>query len=342
MIEKLNILSESYNKGFIGGPQKVINNTLKGLDLIGQPYVLNRDVNAYRWNWVHDSKRALIEIALNKIPAVVGPNLFVLPDEIPPILSLNHCIYLVPSQWCIDLWKHLGYSDAAMFSWPVGIDTEQFKQNRTRVNPKQVLVYFKRRDPSILKYVVKILVSSGYEPKTLIYGSYKEEEFKEILATSLFGVWITISESQGIALEEALASGCPLLVLDVTSLFDAHIGNNFIFPENLRNFRPTSVPYFDDRCGIVFTDISLLGEKIRLLTTNISTYKPTEFITENLSLDAMANKLMGYFKTLNTSNIEIDYKNFDKPFSMSNRGRIIYGLMLLKRKIGTAIGRRWT
>ena len=50
MMETLNIISETYSKKKVSGPNKVIINTIKGLKRIGYPYVLNKDIRKYRYN----------------------------------------------------------------------------------------------------------------------------------------------------------------------------------------------------------------------------------------------------------------------------------------------------
>ena len=338
----LNIVSESYCKKNVGGPTKVVCNTIKGLDLIEYPYVLNKNIENYKYNWIHDSQKALIEVAIKKIPAVVGPNLFVLPSDIPVNMpSIKHCVYLQPSDWCVNLWKELEYNDASLVSWPAGIDLELFKSLRNKVNPNQVFVYFKRRDPAILEMVKKTLIENGFEPRVVIYGNYSESEFIEILETSVFGVWITISESQGIALQEALAANCPLLVLDVKTLFEANSGLNYKFPEKLKNFKATSAPYFNNSCGIIINDLAMLDEKIKEMKSNIKKFEPYIFIKDNLSLEAMAQKLLLLFNQLEFPQKSVKKKSKTENFSLSFKGNLIYWSMVINRKINTAFGKRW-
>ncbi len=54
----------------------------------------------------------------------------------------------------------------------------------------------------------------GYKINLIEYGTYTEETYKYVLRRSFFGVWIGTTESQGIALQEALAANVPLIVLN--------------------------------------------------------------------------------------------------------------------------------
>jgi len=75
----------------MGGQIKVFKNLIKGLDRIGYPYVVNQRLDACERLWVHDDTRALP--LLHKLPAeikaIVGPNLYVMPRDMPRGLDLR-------------------------------------------------------------------------------------------------------------------------------------------------------------------------------------------------------------------------------------------------------------
>ena len=342
MDRTLNIISESFQNQKTGGPNKVIENTLKGLSLIGYPFVLNRDLKDYHYNWIHDSSKGLIEVGLQGIPVVVGPNIAVLPSDLPKFRPpLKNCIYLHPSKWCVEVWKEAGFSECLLKYWPVGIDTRDFFIERHNENDKDVMIYFKRRDRQLLDRAVSIVKKKGLNPLVVEYGSYTEENYKLILSKSKLGIWLGVSESQGIGLQEALASGLPLIVCDVNSLFESSDINDYKFPEKFRNFKPTSAPYFDKRCGIIINDFLKLEGSLNLMLANISDYKPRDFVIENLSLEKQAKDLLSFFQILEHDND--DY--FNRPvsdnkseyFKPSLHGRIIFLVFLLTRKIKTVI-----
>jgi hypothetical protein len=338
--ETLNIISESYNERKTGGPYKVIINTLKGLDRIGYPYVLNKNLLNYRHTWIHDSSQGLIEIALRNVPGVVGPNIAVLPSDLPALRpSLGKCIYLHPSKWCVDVWKLMDFKECPLYSWPAGIDTDNFNFERRNDISHNVMVYWKRRDPVLLDQVLQELKRMGFLPKIIKCGEYSEEQFKMVMSTSVFGVWLGTSESQGIALQEALASNLPLIVCDVQSLFEAYGKHDYAFPKRLKNFKPTSAPYFDERCGIIINDFSSLGKAIREISNNISYYKPREYVIENLSLEKQANELLSLFDILRDRNKEyfLMHVNYEVSgyFKISLKGKFIYLIFVLRRKFKT-------
>lgn len=342
MEEVLNIISNSLGQEKIGGPNKVILNTLKGLDKIGYPYVVNGNIGDYKFNWIHDSVKGIIEAFLKKIPVVIGPNIVVLPDDLWPLKPfLCGNIYLHPSAWCVDVWKKVGFNECPLFSWPAGIDIQDFILEKSIDNQNNVLIYFKRRDPKLLEQAIVQVKSSGYNPLVIKYGEYDENEYKTLLSKSLFGIWIGTSESQGIALQEALASNLPLIVCDVNSLFEAKGKNDYLFPEKLRDFKPTSVPYFDERCGIIINDISKLGDSIRKISGKITSYNPREYIMENLSLEKQAIELLSFFDILKGKHpyyFSAEFSGYKRrDFSLSLSRKLIYSFFILKRKSRTAI-----
>lgn len=340
MSEVLNVISGSFGKNQIGGPNKVIVNTLKGLDKIGYPYVVNKKIQNYKYNWIHDSVEGLIEVGLSGIPALLGPNIVVLPKDLPRFRKdLKNCIYLHPSQWCVDVWKEIGFSECILKSWPAGIDTEYFNDQKSYPLGNEVLIYFKRRDPLLLYKALDIVIKAGLIPRIINYGEYNESQYKDALAFSRFGIWIGTSESQGIALQEALASDLPLIVCDVQSLFEARGKSDYIFPNRLKYFKPTSAPYFDERCGLIISDFSEIGNAIREISNNISYYKPREYITQNLSLEKQAMELLSLFELLVDNNKGYFQKPFNnsvsRDFKLSSKGRFIFLIFVLRRKFKT-------
>lgn len=335
-METINIISESFKKNITGGPNKVISNTLKGLDLIGYPYVLNKDVHDFKNNWVHDSIKGFIEVTNSKIPSVIGPNIFTLPKDIPAFIPKSYnSIYLHPSDWCVDVWKQLGYKRSLLASWPAGIDTYYFKPSNNR-SAKHVLIYFKKREQELLNIAEKLVIQFGLTPLIIKYGSYNEEEYKKALAIASFGIWIGCSESQGIGLQEALATNLPLIVCNAHSLLES-TQTQYQFPQYVKAFRATTVPYFDERCGIVIDDITDLEGAIKKMISN-NLFAPRDFILENLTLEQQARQLISFFDGLERSNYSkgpstINAKH--KPFKLSSANHLTYLFHIFKRKSRT-------
>ena len=291
---------------------------------------------------IHDSTSGIIEAGLNKIPAVIGPNVVVLPNDLWPLVPfLSRSVYLHPSPWCVNLWKEVGFSECPLYHWPVGIDTDDFNIVRTVDSAKNVMVYLKNREKRLSEYAVEILKKAGYTPYVIRYGDYNELEYKTVLSKTCFGLWIGISESQGIALQEALSSNLPLIVCNVQSLFEGNDKNGYRFPPGLMNFKPTSAPYFDKRCGIIIEDICLLEQAVKEVTENLEGFRPREYILENLSLEKQALELISFFSYLNTNELKniLDNNQDERinDFKLSFTGSFYYSAFVLRRKAKTGI-----
>ena len=249
----LNIITRPFDS--INGPNKVVKNLIKGLELIRYPYVINKDINSTNRLYIPNNIFALNYLNKTSAKTIIGPNLFVLPKDIPKIFNIKNAIYLQNSKWTYALWLKLGFDKEKFNYWPCGIDTEEFPNVWSKDLNKPVLIYFKQRNPNLLSGIEKILNEKNIKYNLITYGYYFEKEFKEALANCSFIIWLGRQESQGIALQEALSSNIPMIVIDAKSLFDTFDKNGYQFPEDLRNFETTSVPYFDHRCGIIIRNI---------------------------------------------------------------------------------------
>ncbi len=315
----LNIISKQANRNRITGPKKVLDNTLKGLDAIGVNYVFNQPINEYDYNWIHDNQEAIIEAGFVGKAVLVGPNTAVLPSDLPLFRKKlpQGSIYIHPGFWSAEVWRFLGYSESRLDFWPAGINMEEFIAT-PREDKSKILLYFKQRELSLLEDIKKIITNLGFEYILIHYGFYKEQEYKKALKECRFGVWIGCSESQGIGLQEALATDLPLIVLDATSIFDTvsldlQSSYQYNFPKSLQAIKTTSAPYFDSRCGIIIEDIKGLKKSIQFMGEHIDKYKPREFVEENLSLEISAELLVGYFEQMdNQESKSYNYQKLSK------------------------------
>jgi len=334
----INIISHSIESNQVTGPRKVVENVCKGFEIIGQPYVLNRGITAYSWNWIHDSVEALLEIAVLGKPAVIGPNIAILPRDLPSCRPrLKDCIYLHPSQWAVDLWLQLGFTECKLLPWPAGIDLASFNITRKSVKSDHVMVYFKEREPTLLDRVLEVLEESNLIPRLIVYGEYDEEQYKRALSECSFGIWLGSQESQGIALQEALSADLPLVVIDAKSLFDTYALSTYKFPAVLKSFRTTSAPYFDARCGVIIADIEDLSRALYEIKDKLNSFSPREFVEEELSLEVSAKKLMAIFSYLKIDAVEkVSNIAVERDFNLSFRAKIlvdIFGLSILKKRL---------
>jgi hypothetical protein len=298
----LNIISKSVLSRRTSGPKKVVDNLIKGLNKIGYPYVINAGMSACTRLWIHDDITALQSLAtLDKnIKVIVGPNLFVMPRNIYPTIDLSRVVYLAPSDWAGQMWKDFGFDRCPLDVWPTGIDTKaHIPHISSPMAKKSVLIYFKQRLPEELEMVHNILDRKKIPYRTIIYGHYRHKDYVKILESTRYIVWVGRQESQGIALEEALAMNIPILVWDVSRvghwLASKREMAYFTEPENDYT-NTTTAPYFDQTCGIKVRNVQEVEKAIDRMESSWQTYRPREFILRNLSLEKQARDFVNLYE----------------------------------------------
>ena len=290
----INIISTQATKKITDGSQKVFANLVKGLDKIGYPYVINRALNATNRLWIHDDVTALRYMHRSKAYKVLGPNLFVMPKDIPREIDLNGVQYLQPCEWVRRMWEHVGFDACAIRIWPVGIDTDIFRPSDIKPSDKRIMVYHKRRDTRDLQTILDALYKLGLPYRLVLCGQYDEEEYLDLLAETSFQIHLGCSESQGIAMLEAMACDIPILVCDVMRISQAKTGYNF--DTSLDRLPVTSAPYFDDTCGVKITDLSEVKNAIELMLDNLNGFSPRNYILRNLSLERQAQAFVSLWE----------------------------------------------
>jgi len=329
------------------GPEKVLKNTIKGLELNNIKYTVGRHIDTSAINWIQDSPLGLIEAGFYKQPVIVGPNVAVLPANLPKFrFKLNkNSVFLFPSLWPLQHWNKMGFSEGKMQIWASGVDIDVFyKLPRSDQKQKKILVYFKNRDKKTLNIVLSILKEKKFDCVVLEYGNYTEDIYLKILAECFFAVWISGSESQGYAMLEAMASGLPIIVCDIIKISDNVSTTNNVsktnFPSILDTIKVSASPYFSKQCGYILTDIKYLSEAIDRLLDEYQTLDPSEFVSNNFDLKKCANNLMNIAQSIKI-NSDINFEKI-KP----NVSQILQLTDLITRKTAWAtllrkIKNRW-
>lgn len=284
----INIVSRAVVSRRTTGPKKVVDNLIKGLEQLGYPYVLNAQLDACSRLWIHDDPDALAKIgSLSGVHVIVGPNLYVLPEDIPGAIDLSQTLYVHPSSWVTRLWKQAGFTSASITAWPVGIDTDIFTPSVAE--KEHVLVYFKKRELDELSFAETVLKELSIRYTVVRYGSYDERSYQDLLKKSRYVLWIGCPESQGIGLEEALAADVPVLAWDSFGAWDNHRYPGYVAAG------ATSVPYFDHRCGSIVREKGRLKDALQRMEEALPSYSPRDYVLENLSLPRQARAFVDLY-----------------------------------------------
>jgi len=297
--KKLTIITDpigQVNKS--GGHHAVTRSLLTGLQKIG----VNFNYNPHSINEVGDylyvlsDSNALIQgIELRKKGIIqkllAGPNIMVRSNEFNHLLASPEIdTYIVNSQWTYNAYIEDESSlKNRLQIWPAGVDVTYwdpisiFLQDKIKRDCKKILVYWKTEGESFCKLVEASIKSAGFEPVRIKYGAYKALQFKNLLQESLCVVFISRTESQGIALAEAWSMDVPTLVWDPQEPF-TFSGKTF-WPIN-------AAPYLCEENGILWKNQEELQSTLSNLGHKLKSMKPREWAVKHMSDEVCAKHFL--------------------------------------------------
>lgn len=235
------------------------------------------------------------------VKVIYGPQHWVIPTgklvgKLDERLA-KRCVFNILSEWIEGFFAEVVDSFAVpLVPLPFSVDTEKFKPIKS-TKTITCIVYIKRRDNLLIKYVLDRLNDCGISYKVFVYGSYQESEYLESLQSCNFMISLDAHESQGFALEEAMSCNVPLLVVDAQSMYDEKTdGVNSVY-EYLRPRKlvATSVPYWSDKCGIKISGSFEFSDALDLMMKTWDQFSPREYILETLSDEVCMKRILNYF-----------------------------------------------
>jgi glycosyltransferase involved in cell wall biosynthesis len=220
-------------------------------------------------------------IDVSKFPEtsfVFGPHFSTFPTEKLLTIKSKKSSYIVLSDWVKNLWQAFDICDTLkLVDIPFAVDTKKFCEIKPIQQRNLVFIYYKSRQPQELECIENLLKHNNIQYRIFHYHHrYNESEYLEYLQNAKFGIWVDAHESQGFALEEALSCNVPLLVWNITSM-------NQEYGQHHSDIQATTIPYWDDKCGEYFYNMTDFQEKSRKFFNNLDSYRPREYILENLS-----------------------------------------------------------
>ena len=260
-----------------GGPSAVLDSLIRGLDILDVNYQLNpkaKDISDVVCviSGVDTLKWAIKAKKQGKIKKIIaGPNVVVTPEDANGIL-LDEVIDLVivPSQWIKDFYSSFksGFNKKIRV-WLAGVkicsESEQEK--------KGCLIYKKNVDEKLFDFVIQYLKSQDIDYKIIKYGKYKKERYFESLNKTKFAIFLSESESQGLALQEAWTRDVPTLVWN----------REHWQYKQYKWQGSSSAPYLSKECGMFFKDKDDFQNKFDLFINDLSNFKPRQYSLENFT-----------------------------------------------------------
>jgi glycosyltransferase involved in cell wall biosynthesis len=292
--------------GHSSGMQTVVRNFLMGLSQKGITYSYNRPFFA-----LGNSKKVIsfgLGIngvkGLNRSNPVIAAIGFPYPEELPHLCKeYNIKKYLQHSSWVLEFVKSSNVYDSEIFEvWPAGIDTFEWKPvGNAAKKPIDVLIYNKlywdegAGERELTEPIRNFLHDNNYSFSEIVYGKYSKEGYHDKLSQAKAMLFLSAHESQGLAYQECLSSGVPVIALDQGYWLDP-----IRFKYNKPFVRATSVPFFDERCGVTFSNVSEFPQTFRLFFEDCLSGKfdPREFILENLSIEKSTERMLDIYNSV--------------------------------------------
>lgn len=270
-------------RGF-GGPAAVERSLLKGLKELGQEFVLNQPPEDRGGTACVLSGAAALHWAIGQKKfgffrrLVAGPNISVTPFDFGGlVLAPEIDAYVVPAQWSVDWWSSLRPELSNKLKvWPAGVEDRGLHYNPAG----QVLVFQKNAPANLLQAVTGELTKLNLPFQVIYYGKYELGDYINCLSKARLMVYLSQSESQGLALHEAWMSGVPTLVWNEGVLKY----KNYEWQD-----RKISAPYLTTDCGLFFKDAADFPQVLSEALVNFSGFSPRKYSLENFT-DALSAK----------------------------------------------------
>ena len=288
----------------------VINSSLHHKNKIGLEFMLNYLQLEYAYGKVHDIQNhdviysPSVPIDSSKYPTkyfIFGPHFSVFPNNKMTQINnvYNNSVYIQPSDWVVQLWENMNTINTKLpiqtLAFPV--DINKFSPILLDNKKEEVFIYFKRRHPVELNILTSFLDDKLITYKIFDYVKrYDETDYLNCLRQSKYGIILDAHESQGFALEEALACNVPLLVWN-TKIMSQEYGSNY------PDIPCTTIPYWDDRCGEYFFKANELKNTFDRFVSKLNTYQPRQYIIDNLSVESCSVKLNNMLNHIRSTTI---------------------------------------
>lgn len=281
------------------GPDQVINSLLRGLDELGIEHNLNPKIADFApivhvpllpeviRQAIHLKKQGLIKTL------IAGPSIVITPLEADRILFEPEIDKIVlPSEWVRNLYISLAPSLANKIEiWPAGVKIPDYlSQNshtltRTQEHKIKCLLYSKNAPDELQQHILKTLNRLGINCSILTYGNFRQGSYFKELEKSDFAIFLSPTESQGLAIQEAWARNIPTLVWNKKV---------WEYGDIVWRDDKISAPYLTDACGEFFTNDADFDSKISIFTDRVKkhSYTPRQYVMDKLTDRKSAERLL--------------------------------------------------
>jgi hypothetical protein len=278
------------------GPDTVAVNLIAGLSKLGMsfnlnptPLVINGNVGVL--SNIDALTRAIKQKRSGKIDQlVVGPNMVIDPRDYDSILLSEEIdVVITPCRWTANYYAKVAPEiKRKIREWASGVDTDYWAPcdgNRGQ----RILVYDKisKDSPAIFQSVISTLQGASIDYEVIKYGEYTPPEYLEKLRDSSGMIFLSKSESQGLALFEAWSCGVPTLV------YDRELWTYKKYRYDGESVMPFSNPFNGSKFQKIEEFARSLDDFCECL--NESRFDPRAFVLTNYTLEKAASSYLELF-----------------------------------------------
>jgi hypothetical protein len=234
----------------IRGPRVVFVSLVRGLKDMGKDFCVNSKISApietaCVLSGAKTLKWAISQKQKGNIKKIIaGPNIVVFPDDEGGVLRDPLVdIVIAPGLWVKELYSRLAPELAGKIRiWPAGVLVPKAS---TQKKDLDFLVYDKTSRGPLFNEIIKLLQERKFNFKVLAYGKFRQEDYFGLLERSKFEIYLSRSESQGLAMFEAWIRDVPTLVWEAGEYenkgvkITGQIGAPFLSPQTGSSFTTT-------------------------------------------------------------------------------------------------------
>jgi glycosyltransferase involved in cell wall biosynthesis len=276
------------------GTMRAFLNLVDGLDRIGVAYRINDfrhlAANSGELACVFGKPHVLSRIP-PRTPILFGTSIYSHPSDEPGLPRARPVRrVLVPSAWVQRMFEEVWPGLVSV--WPVGIDTERWRPAEKAAKDVDIVVYDKvywereRYEREIIGPLMRELERRALSVRVLRYGAYAEDDLLDLSRRARGMVYLSRHETQGIAAQQMMAAGVPLLAWDEGGYWQ----DPKYFPHQVRFGPVTSVPYWSDACGVRFQGRDDLVPALERYWEGIKdgAFAPRDLVLDQLDLGRQA------------------------------------------------------
>lgn len=225
-------------------------------------------------------------------PAVLGPGMYDHPSQCPDLFDdPRYRRYLVTCDWNRAVFAPV-YGSNRCVDWYGALELKHWPDQSRAPKQFDFLVYRKirwdieRQETELMAPIFSELERRGLTWTELRYNQHDHRDYRHALAASRALLFVCEHETQGLAYQEAMASGLPVLAWDPGTWQDP-LQKSLGLPCPIRT---SSVPHFASTCGRTFRCAEDFPAALDDFLAERDTFDPRGFVVECLSQQGSAER----------------------------------------------------